>query len=111
MHGFCLWDEMHNPGHAEHRLCIRLTALSGEWDDFLDRAEAFRLTEQEASRIWERRKHPALTEPGVCPVPAVADGGEHAGAPLLDCPYLFHTACLLVMPDCPGVCGKYRERE
>lgn len=111
LQGVCLWDELHNPGYDRARLCVRLASLSGEWDDFLDRAEAFGLTEEEACRIWERRRHPGLTRPDLCPVPFVSGGGDHAGAPLLDCTHLFNTACLLAMPGCPGVCGRYRERE
>ncbi len=79
----------------------------------MDRAEAFALKEEEAARIWEGRPHPALTDPRLCPVPSVAEGRPEpdGSVPILDCPNLFGTACLLAMPGCYGLCSLYSDRK
>ena len=113
LRGACVYREARNPGHEPAFGCRRLAALGREWDSFLDSAEAFRLSEKEAARIWDARRHPALTDPRLCPVPSV-DGGRpepDGNVPILDCPHLLVTACLLAMPGCPGVCSLYRARE
>lgn len=112
LRGACVRSEMQNPGYAPGLRCVRLVALGREWDAFADSAEAFALDEEEAARIWERRAHPALTDPRLCPMPSVTGGyPEPDGTvPILDCPRLFGTACLLAMPGCDGLCGLYRKQ-
>lgn len=110
LRGACTRNELQNPGYDEACRCARLVALAAAWDDFLDRAEAFGLNEQDAARIWNSRRHSALSAPGMCPVPSVT-ARPPARTRLPDCPYLFNTACLLAMPECQGLCDMYRARE
>ena len=104
-------DEALNPGYTEAFRCVRLLYLSAEWDGFLDRAEAFELSEEEAARIWNTRRHPALASHAVCPCQREG-GGEYsqivdAEDAALDCLFLRLGACLLAMPRCRGVCPQF----
>jgi hypothetical protein len=97
--GACLYSEAANPGLAKKHACARMTALTREWDDFLDRADGFALSEPDAARIWNAREHAALSASSLCP---------HGQADLADCPYYCQCACLLNMPRCHGICERYR---
>lgn len=110
--GACLYAEALNPGFDETLRCVRLVKLMEDWDVFLDRAEAFHLSEETAMRIWNGRQHAALESRALCPFtePGFAgpDGGDE-----LDCRHLFQGACQLVMPRCGGPCDRFfaRNRE
>lgn len=109
--GTCCYEEMRNPGLHAELACPRLTELMREWDGFLDRAEAFSLSEEQAAAIWERRRHACLTSAQFCPLAprlpteaaTVPNGAEHG------CGRLYGNACLLAMPPCPGPCARYAE--
>ena len=76
-----------------------------DWDDFLDRAEAFDLSEAVAARIWSGRKHGRAGKDANClcreaPVPSEPEA-------VAECRYRFHNACLLAMPLCGGRCERF----
>ncbi len=124
--GRCLRAEMLNPGLDARLRCARLQALVLSWDAFLDRAEAFGLSEDATARIWNGRRHPALEARALCPAaeaagipqpgrkssppaPAFSEDSPEkppsSGDP--DCRYLRDGACLLAMPSCTGVCRDF----
>ena len=111
-------------GPAHH--CVRLAQLLERWDDFLDRAEAFGLSEETAARIWSARMNGFVLRRKECPSPARfpaaaappryaegvegAEDAEDAEGEALGCPHLWQGACLLALPECRGVCAQYRRR-
>lgn len=108
--GACLYSEVLNPGRDEALRCVRLVQLMEEWDDFLDRAEAFNLSEEVASRIWNSRHHAALDLRKVCPVTAPVHIRQGLDSEELDCLHLFQGACRLAMPRCMGQCDRFVSR-
>lgn len=101
--GACLLAERRNPGLDRNQACLRLDRLMSDFDAFLDRAEAFGLSERDAARIWDGRRHKALEAPRLCPHPNPGGIGQSPGGGL-DCLYLFRLACLLRMARCTGRC-------
>ena len=135
--GVCVHPQTALPGPAHG--CARLARLLERWDDFLDRAEAFGLSEETAARIWSARMNGFVLRRKECPAPArfpAAAGrppfGAEGAAPVdaegaapvdaegaapidaegaaLGCPHLWRGACLLALPECRGVCAQYRRR-
>ena len=110
--GVCFHPEAARPGFDPAYGCARLAQLLERWDDFLDRAEAFGLSEETAARIWSARMDGFVLRRKECPsparFPAVADAPVDAEGAVLGCPHLRQGACLLTMPGCEGVCAHYR---
>lgn len=101
--GRCLYDESVNPGLDETRHCVHVRELTGKWDDFLDRAEAFNLEEDLALRIWQGREH--------APASACPHGhGEFSHAGGLACGFLHFSLCLLALPPCLTPCKRFRPK-
>lgn len=113
--GVCVYPEAANLGRDPAWRCARLAQLLERWDDFLDRAEAFGLSEETAARIWSARMNGFVLRRRECPSPArfpAADGAPPVDAEgaVLGCPHLWRGACLLALPGCEGVCDQYRRR-
>ena len=111
--GVCFYQEAARPGCNPAYRCVRLSQLLDRWDDFLDRAEAFGLSEETAARIWSARMEGFVLRCKDCPCAArfpAAAGAPPADAEgaVLGCPHLRQGACLLTMPGCEGVCAHYR---
>lgn len=104
-YGVCLHEELVNPDLREEYRCRRLAVLVRDWDEFINRADAFGLSEEEAARIWEERFHRNLDSDAACPHmrPDFREGGDV----LLDCRSLYRNACLLLMPSCQGRCEHF----
>lgn len=105
--GACCYQESVNPGLDPDHICLRLDLLMRDWDDFLDRAEIFGLSEEEAARIWNARQHKALLSAEVCGQMRPAEQAARQQA-LLDCAYLYSCVCLLRLPRCAGRCEHYK---
>ena len=112
--GLCLYPEAARPGFDSAYRCVRLAQVLDGWDDFLDRAEAFGLSEETAARIWSARMDGFVLRRKDCPsparFPAVAGASVDAEGAVLGCPHLWQGACLLALPGCEGVCARYRRR-
>lgn len=97
--GRCLREERLNPGLDREARCQVLLRLGEAFDRFLDRAEAFSLSEEQAGRAWEARfpeisrRHSDCRD---CP-----PGGTDA---FPDCPRLMGDLCLGRLPECEGRC-------
>ena len=120
MLGNCAYEEMIRPGLSSVSLCARLLGLMRSWDDFIDRADAFGLSEETAARLWDAREHGEITSSALCPpVPswvAAQKGAEQESEDseaksLLSCHYLWGGICLLALPRCGGACANYCSRE
>lgn len=117
--GSCFYPEAARPGYDPAYRCGPLLRLMERWDDFLDRAEAFGLSEGTAGRIWSARASAFLYSRKDCPsvrrtplppeknsaLPADEEGE------ILGCPHLRQGACLLTLPRCEGICMHYRRPE
>jgi hypothetical protein len=103
--GRCLYEERLNPGYHLSWRCLVLTRWEGEYDDFLQRAEAFRLDDAPAARLWEKRFEGLLREGINCPRFVSGGVGE-----VLGCSLLFGDVCLAALPACEGVCRRFLPR-
>ena len=113
--GVCVHPEAARPGCDPAYRCVRLAQLLERWDDFIDRAEAFGLSEETAARIWSARMNGFVLRRKDCPFAArfsaVVDASPaDAEGAVLGCPHLWQGACLLTLPGCEGVCAQYRRR-
>jgi len=103
--GRCLYEERLNPGYHTAWRCLVLARWEAVYDEFLDRAESFNLTETELGRLWSRR-FARLAEEGL-PCPDVRVGDAES---MPECRHLLEEICLLRLPDCAGQCGNFRLR-
>ncbi|UJX40276.1 hypothetical protein K9F62_16450 [Desulfovibrio sp. JY] len=104
--GRCLYEEHVNPGLDQGFRCRVLTRLGRAFDDFLVRAEAMGLTEEQAGRVWRSRFPETLTREGSCRdyLP-----GDTTSFP--DCANAAGELCLLALPACPGRCRRFFKRQ
>ena len=97
--GRCLKEEIRNPGlHVTYR-CGILQKTSRALDAFLDRAEAFSLSEKEAAHMWQQREGRLLLAP--CPLRNAPPG------PPYECSHFQDDLCTLLLPLCAGVCQAF----
>lgn len=101
--GRCLYEEQLNPGLDLELRCSVLDRWEAIYDDFLTRAENFRLGAEELARLWRVRFERLAQEDIDCPdfEPALMDS-------MPECRHLFVDICLLRLPECPGHCRHYR---
>ncbi len=102
--GRCLYEEHLNPGfHQEYR-CLVLDGWEAEFEEFVDRVEAFGLGQSQAAGLWSRR-FKALVDGGRdCPDyrPLEGPGGDPLGC------VRFETGlCRLRLPRCEGLCPRF----
>lgn len=122
--GRCLREERLNPGLEQGWRCVVLLAWGEAYDDFLDKVEAFSLSDETALAIWRRRQE-GLIGPRACcadyrpapnlgapeeafPEEAVAEGEEPLVA--VGCLHGLEDMCLARLPRCDGVCASYKPR-
>lgn len=103
--GHCLYEERLNPGYQRAWRCRVLLRWEGEYDDFLQRAEAFRLEDAPAAQLWGKRFAGLLREGINCPRFVAGGVGE-----VLDCSLLLGDVCLAELPVCEGVCRRFLPR-
>lgn len=107
--GICIYHEIINPGLEESFRCSILAEMITIWDDFIDRAEVFGLSESVAGKIWASRMY-EKTSFGLwrlcrkLPPPLTSEA-------VVECQYRLLDACLLAMPACSGHCGHYHGLE
>lgn len=101
--GCCMYKEVLNPGYHDEFRCRALVDLEAEYDTFLDRAEAFHLDEEMASRIW----HSRLTRyaQGGCECPDFRPGDADS---VPGCAFALGFLCLKALPKCGGQCTYFR---
>jgi len=101
--GRCLYEEQLNPGYDQRLRCQVLAKWEAVYEDFLNRAEQFNLTEQDLAGLWRARFERLAGEAIDCPdfTPALAET-------MPECRHLFVDICLLRLPQCRGHCKNYR---
>jgi len=104
--GRCLFEELLNPGlHTEWR-CLVLARWESVYDEFIDRAENFGLSESELGALWHKRFERLADEAVPCEDLRAGDGES-----MPECRYLQEDICLLRLPVCAGQCERFRLRE
>jgi hypothetical protein len=104
--GRCLYEEFLNPGLHTAWRCLVLARWESVFDDFLDRAENFGLSEAESGALWRKRFERLAEEAVPCPDLLSADGEA-----MPECRHLLADSCLLRLPECLGQCERFRLRE
>ena len=104
--GRCLYEELLNPGLQKSWRCLVLARWEAVYDDFLDRAENFGLTEVELGVLWSKRFERLAEESVPCPDVCAGDGES-----MPECLHLLADICLLRLPECTGQCERFRLRE
>lgn len=105
--GRCLYEEHLNPGFHEGFRCLVLDGWETEFEDFVDRVEAFGLGQGQAAGLWSRRFAALVAGGRDCPdyrPPSVTSGAE---GDLLGCAHFEAGLCLLRLPVCDGVCSRF----
>lgn len=109
MRGFCLLLVENSNDEAAVQ-CRHIYGFMREWDEFLDRAEAFALDEKTASSIWERIAEKKLSRPASCPGGRGDSSRQGQIRDFVDCPDLAEGICLLTLPRCVEVCSSYDKK-
>ena len=102
LQGRCLYPERLNPGLNQAWRCVVWREWEAEFDDFLNRAEAFSLEDEAAGKLWARRQARLLAATRTCP-DFVPGGADPVG-----CAFGRDLLCLGKLPACAGRCSSYR---
>ena len=100
--GHCLFPERDNPGYHSEFKCSVLARWIESYDDFIRRADAFNLSEEISTSIWEKRFASKPVTRRDC-----ADYLPGNGEDALDCRWFEHTLCLLRLPVCTECCDHF----
>lgn len=113
MQGRCLLEERRNPGLHDEWQCQVLGEWEKAYDQFLNQAENFQLDLETATRIWAGRLGSMLRQPTPCECYQRGPDSLREGQDedVLGCIHGWAGLCLLAMPRCAGVCGKYEHRQ
>ncbi len=104
--GRCLYEEALNPGYHRRWRCVVLLRWESAYDDFLERADRFGLSEAGLPELLRRRFERLTGEDVDCP-----DYAPGADGSLPECRLLHEELCLLKLPECEGVCRHFAPRE
>lgn len=99
--GRCLYQERLNPGYNQAWRCRVVQGWEASYDDFLLRAEAFRLEAATAAGLWESQVERMVRRGPRCP--DYDPGGEG----VTGCTHALDELCLLAVPACRGRCRHF----
>ena len=102
--GRCTYEEFLNPGYHSSWQCRVLFSLEKDYDGLVTQADVFDLNLYQVEQIWEKRLAKIGSWADLC--------GSYLSAGLEDdrCACLFGNACVLLMPECTGVCRLFKPR-
>ncbi len=113
--GHCAMDETMNPGLNEDWRCGEEQRIVRAYDHFLEQAETFDLSSEQATAVWERRLAAMPPPGGLCPdyappprCPSCTGGGCGGETDWLDCTHFREGVCVLLLPRCDGVCERFQ---
>ena len=113
--GHCAVDETMNPGLNEDWRCGEEQRIVRAYDHFLEQAETFDLSSEQATALWERRLATIPPPGGLCAdytpparCPSCAGGGCGDDADWLDCTHFREGVCVLLLPRCDGICERFQ---
>lgn len=100
--GHCLYEEHLNPGYQDKWQCRVLAILENDYDSLMHQAEKFDLSFHQFESIWEKRfrRHGSWEDLCRSYIPGDIEDDR--------CIYLCGNACILMTPDCPGVCRVFK---
>ncbi|SDN33172.1 hypothetical protein SAMN04488516_101424 [Desulfonauticus submarinus] len=98
--GFCLYEEILNPGYFTKFRCKILQKWEKDYDNLLDRAEIFGLDLEMVEKIWSKGDLQRYEEMKTCS--RFQEGGDSL------CRYLYGDICLLNLPECKGRCDFFQ---
>lgn len=97
--GFCLYEEILNPGYNQKLQCKILVKWEEEYDNLLDKAEVFGLSLQTVEKIWSSKSVIRYSEAKECLF--FKEDTDNF------CYYLYGYTCLRNLPECKGKCSYY----
>ncbi len=113
--GHCAVDETMNPGLNEDWRCGEEQRIVRAYDHFLEQADTFDLSSEQATALWERRLSTIPPPGGLCAdytpppsCPSCAGGGCCGEADWLDCTHFREGVCVLLLPRCDGICERFQ---
>ena len=99
----CLWPEYNNPGLSPEFHCARLERLMEDVDAFLDRAEAFGLSDAQAERLYRARREKRLSR-SACPLQTHEETATATAGAIAGCGLFLQGLCLKRLPLCATPC-------
>jgi hypothetical protein len=99
----CLWPEHRNPGLRPEFHCARLGRLMEDFDAFLDRAEAFGLSDAQAERLFRARREKPLFR-SACPLQTCEETTTATAGAVAGCEFFLQGLCLKRLPPCATPC-------
>ncbi len=113
--GHCAVDETMNPGLNEDWRCGEEQRIVRAYDHFLEQAETFDLSSEQATALWERRLATIPPPGGLCadytpPARCPSCTGDGCGGETdwLDCTHFREGVCVLLLPRCDGICERFQ---
>ena len=98
----CLYQEHLNPGYTTGWKCRVLLRWETAFDEFLERAESFNLSQHAVPDLWERKFERLAREAFDCEEYVYC-----AGADAPSCVHAHDGLCRLVLPPCEGRCRHF----
>ncbi|MFW5730084.1 MAG: hypothetical protein ACOCV7_00415 [Desulfonatronovibrionaceae bacterium] len=99
--GFCVRQEMLNPGLDPGTRCRVLTILESNFDHLLQQAENFELTREQVYSLWRQRMGESVSWESYCALYEPCSMEDDR------CAFLLGNACYRMFPGCPGICRFY----
>lgn len=113
--GRCGVEEAMNPGLHDGWRCGEEQRIVAAYDRFLEQAETFDLSSEQATALWERRLAALPPPGGLCAhytppsrCPSCPGGGCGEEGDWLDCVHFRAGVCVLLLPRCEGVCDRFQ---
>ncbi|WP_291322349.1 hypothetical protein [Desulfonatronospira sp.] len=102
--GHCAYQEHLNPGYHGDWQCLVLASLEKSYDGLIHRGDAFGLSFEQLEAIWEKRFRKVDSWADLCSTYLPSDPEDDR------CKCLYGNACVLLMPECHGVCSVFNPR-
>lgn len=101
--GRCLYEERLNPGYRQSYRCQVLARWETAYDDFLTRAEAMGIEQEQVPDLWERQFQRMVRDTFHCQTHVY----NHDHRPPA-CGHELDGLCILGLPKCEGRCRHYQ---
>ncbi len=103
LHSCCLYQEHLNPGYMAEWRCRVLFKWEKAFDDFLERAEVFNVSQDAVAGLWLKTFERMAREKFECSEYEYSSGTE-----LPSCRYAHNNLCLCRLPSCEGRCRHFK---
>lgn len=112
LRGVCIHPKNGPPDDGNTPICSHITDLMRDWDAFLDRVEAFGLSDAKAEELWRKRAGKKMEQGDwECCVPFDRKRKKSSPAKdFMECAFLAEGLCLRMQPACPGGCSLFEAR-